>query len=743
MHHSCPPARANSPPPPTPPQGMDSPWAVWAAPRLVHSLLAVLTDLTTARFASRLFGARAALPTLALSLTAWFHWYSLPRPLANSLETALLAAALALWPWNAGVRARPPALRRGPATPALALALLIGGLACAVRPTAALAFAPLGVDLLCRQSSIRAAGSVAALAAACVAVAVAASAAADSAGYGALTWSPANFAAFNVVSGLSRLYGETAWWFGGIVALPVVLGAALPLIAMGAVAALWRGGDRRAVVRRAALRSGVTGVQIQSCGVPEEAVPLLAACLVVLGLCSSPHVEFRFLHPVLPLLLPYAGVWVAGTLPQRALAVTAHETERLEGSDPGSGDRASRSGDGVGSADNDRADGPVMRRRLARDGERKPKGALTGRDLSSARRSGGPHHALLVLPVCGDVDAAEPLDIRLSPGRRKAEAPLWRPGGFAIPSAFLLAAMVNVVLAIVTGHVMKTGPAGILPAIREELTASERTSQGAPPPMTVHVWGSCHAMPGWAALHVPVELHYFDCSPGARLADDAAAMDWPLAANRQAEGLAEIAQAGPKWRLDAGGSVSTAWFDDPHRLLKRLYGDAAKPPAGPGEQGDAAAAGQLAGGTGRSGRGGAGGDGSGDSGGGWLQVGPVSHGAVTGLIEADTAFGGASVTGAGLGLAPRVRGVTLGSLRLPSHVVVWSGSLDVVREAVSKLGYERVGAAPHNPIARLTGADRSAGGEDIDETSAAVVLLRHASWGAWAKRQGLPDGSAV
>jgi len=720
------------------------------APRLVHGVIAALTDLCTASAAWSLLGRRAWAPTLMLSLTAWFHWHSLPRPLINSLETALVAAALALWPWHGaepsarGKPGRPASRAQGGSglglsglsgssagaasamtvaglgsagTASLAASLFLGGLACAARPTAVLVFLPLGMLLLASQPTLPRAAAVAALAAACVGLACALGAALDTAAYGEPSWSVASFLRFNLTAGLSRLYGASGWWRGLLLDAPLLLGPALPLTVAGAAGVLNRAAARARSLARAHRaeaaaqpRPGRTAPRFPPPpALPEEAWPLVCAACAALGLSLSPHLETRFLHPLLPLLLPYAGAWICGLAPERGVllgdAAPSAASQGGGGGDDTRADDTANYGGAVGGPGSD------LRRRGAAD--RAPE-AVDAAELaaelaaSPAERDAGAEPddvdaggwRPLAGRVAGEVDSAVessgtgpgPAGDRAS---RRAATPLlvraglWRPGGFAVPSAVSLVLMASAVLAVVAAHAMKTGPV---------LAVSRLRAESGPPgggAMDVHVWGSCHSTPGLAALHRPgARMLYLSCSPGARLADEEAA------AGAAGGGLSE------------GGSLAAAWYRAPAAVLRRVYGQSWSGPRLPGPAGAAS------------------GPGGGRETAGWIRDDGVSSSAVT----LDGELSG------GVGGAPRLPGVPAGSVPLPSHVVVWSGSLERVRGVARSMGFEIAHAVAHNPVARLLGLDRSAEGEDVDDTSSRVVVLRHRAWGAWAAAAGLPPG---
>ena len=118
---------------------VDSPAVIVLIPKLFSAVVASAGDLATFALARRLFpgSPRAAHCALLCQLLNLSYFFCMARPLSNSLETALSAAALSLWPFPA------------PAAPATRLQRLASfflvALSFATRPTAALLFVPLAL----------------------------------------------------------------------------------------------------------------------------------------------------------------------------------------------------------------------------------------------------------------------------------------------------------------------------------------------------------------------------------------------------------------------------------------------------------------------------------------------------------------------------------------------------------------------------------------------------------------------
>jgi len=218
--------------------------------------------------AMRLSGPSAARWTFALHLTSHFLFYCIARPFSNSLETVLTQLAWGMWPWP-GTDAK---------SSRAALALLLAALSVAVRPTAALTWLPLGVALL--LSSPAPWALVLRLLLPIGLLVQLASAALDRVLYGRWVCVACNFVRFNAAPGLAARYGTQQWHWYWTSAWPTLLGLALPLPLVGARLA------------------------------PTH-LPLLTLCFVTTVLSLSPHKEFRFLLPVLPLALLLAGLALA------------------------------------------------------------------------------------------------------------------------------------------------------------------------------------------------------------------------------------------------------------------------------------------------------------------------------------------------------------------------------------------------------------------------------------------------
>lgn len=324
--------------------GVDSAAAVVWAPRVLQSLAAAWTDISVYRLArrvspfpdtlargpgpdspgltSRIFGGplRAregfARGALVCHVLCGFVWFCAVRTYSNCLETALVTAALVHWPLP---RAHPRASQLQTHRDALAFAL--AGLAFVVRPTSAVVFLCLLLVSLCldRKAGPESAGGDAegrmtaprlVLGAGVGFLCVAFGALVDRAATGQWILPVLQFARFNVVEGGGSLYGTHPWHWYATSALPVVLGPALILAAVGGFA-LVRSRHTRGLKTLALARLSLAGL----------------LSLVAYSALSS-HKEFRFLLPLVPLGCIVAALGLAliadmpsGGLPQFPVTV--------------------------------------------------------------------------------------------------------------------------------------------------------------------------------------------------------------------------------------------------------------------------------------------------------------------------------------------------------------------------------------------------------------------------------------
>eukprot|EP00850_Spirogloea_muscicola_P018611 SM000172S03084 [mRNA] locus=s172:193184:196341:+ [translate_table: standard] len=238
------------------------------APRLLQAAMAAVGDLHLHRLAARLHGQRAADWALACQLASWFTLFCSTRTFSSCAEAALTTAGLALWPWpRAAVGVQPHDDRR---------ALRLAALACAARPTAAIPWAFAGARRLLGLDAAAAARFVASKVLPVALVALVGTVALDSWMYGRPVAVPLEFLRFNVLAGGAAAYGTHPWHWYFSQGFPVMLGTLLPLAALGA----WWSPERG----------------------PAWLVLWTLACYSPLA-----HKEFRFVLPVLPLAIMYAG----------------------------------------------------------------------------------------------------------------------------------------------------------------------------------------------------------------------------------------------------------------------------------------------------------------------------------------------------------------------------------------------------------------------------------------------------
>ena len=267
---------------------VDSWWLVARGPTVLSALLVAAPVDVSVWYAARYLYAidgsvhakNAAGWCLFASLASWFNGYSLARTFSNSQEASLLAVALALVS-PALLNPRTTRLSTGRAC----LAFFLGGLSAAIRFTALAAFVPIGV-ILAGRSSTTTAGFLGYLLMRCAIpglAGLAVAAAVDRFFFGFWTLPFLGNFHFNVILKFSTLYGAHPWHWYWTAGLPAITGLLLPVLLLNVVRLL-----------HGQVSYGARNL-------------LLITVFYVFVMSFNGHKEFRYIHPVLPLVCLLSG----------------------------------------------------------------------------------------------------------------------------------------------------------------------------------------------------------------------------------------------------------------------------------------------------------------------------------------------------------------------------------------------------------------------------------------------------
>ncbi|KAI8993328.1 Alg9-like mannosyltransferase family-domain-containing protein [Pilobolus umbonatus] len=262
--------------------GLDDTYLLIAAPRYFQGILSAVADYATYTLGKKVIGNSLALSILFMTLCSWFNFMMAGRTLSNTIETALTIIALNYWPiphvtmmdkdqeWLKRYR----------------VSLIFALIACIVRPTNGLIWLFLGLYTLIiyRHNRIQIAIN------ACVmsTIILSLNIALDTYLYQTnkpftletLVFTPYTFFKVNVVNSVSLFYGIHTWHWYISQGIPVMTTTLLPIILFG-LYCIWSN-DMIYNRMKALLYLSVWIIAIYS---------------------LLPHKEFRFLYPLMPILL--------------------------------------------------------------------------------------------------------------------------------------------------------------------------------------------------------------------------------------------------------------------------------------------------------------------------------------------------------------------------------------------------------------------------------------------------------
>ncbi|KAK9478253.1 Alg9-like mannosyltransferase family-domain-containing protein [Lipomyces japonicus] len=227
-------------------------------PKVLQAIFAAIADYQVILFSKQNYGYEISQISTIITVTSAFNFFVSCRTFSNSLEMTLLITGLRYWP----IKTAEISINIKNVAKALALAAI----ACVLRPTNALIWAYLGMELVVRLKALApiftaiAIGSVVFLANALV----------DIWYYGEVTFPVLNFIKFNLVESLSLFYGANRKLYYLIEAIPQLLTVQTPFFFHGLYLA------RRSVLARASI-------------------------FVVVIYSVVSHKEVRFIFPLLPI----------------------------------------------------------------------------------------------------------------------------------------------------------------------------------------------------------------------------------------------------------------------------------------------------------------------------------------------------------------------------------------------------------------------------------------------------------
>lgn len=247
--------------------GLDTPWFMAHAPRLLQALFSAVGDLYFYRLSNAIFGNFVAKWALFSQLANWFMFFCFNRTLSNSLETVLTLVGLYYW----------PCMRASPSKVPLVLrkwGLAIAALACAIRPTSAITWVYVGLlELAVTRDRLK---FLVLEVVPIGALVLGLSCLLDRLMYGSWVIVPLNFLKFNFLSSGGDYYGTHKWHWYFSQGFTVMLFTFLPFSIAGSIKSkCWK----------------LSG--------------LIAWVLIVYSIQG--HKEFRFVLPILPIALMFSG----------------------------------------------------------------------------------------------------------------------------------------------------------------------------------------------------------------------------------------------------------------------------------------------------------------------------------------------------------------------------------------------------------------------------------------------------
>ncbi|KAE8209699.1 hypothetical protein CF327_g6348 [Tilletia walkeri] len=260
---------------------LDDTFLLTLLPRLVQAVFAALGDWYAFRLARKTTSERTAWIFLVLTWTSPYALHTATRTFSNSLEASLTSAALFYWPTPSSN------LNLGPS-------LLFIGLTFMIRPTSAILWSFLGLDLLLRQSP-RSALKILVQCTIALFISLLFQIILDSSFFGRLTITPLSFLAVNVLgkSPISLFYGQSAMHYYFSQGIPVICTLLTPWSLIGWISTL-------------CLTSTTKNEDIRDA--PTLRLLSRAALWVTLCMSALGHKEWRFLQQLGPLWILFAAV---------------------------------------------------------------------------------------------------------------------------------------------------------------------------------------------------------------------------------------------------------------------------------------------------------------------------------------------------------------------------------------------------------------------------------------------------
>lgn len=276
-------------------------WLI-AAPKVLQSGFAALSDWYSWRLAERLYGHSSAAAWsvfLATLLNPW-QWYTATRSFSNCFETTLTAMALYYWPWellgtdNDGNKESQdssiPLFETWGQLNSLRLSLMLAAYAVLLRPTNILIWMAIGTLVLTRATlggksplTRRNLLVVYREVLLCGSFVLGLSVLADRLYYGDWTFPPLTFLHVNVAQDLAAFYGQNDWHYYLSQGIPLLCTTITPFVLKGIYKSLDAETSKWPVVTSNALK---------------------ALSFVILTTISSlsfiSHKEVRFITPLLP-----------------------------------------------------------------------------------------------------------------------------------------------------------------------------------------------------------------------------------------------------------------------------------------------------------------------------------------------------------------------------------------------------------------------------------------------------------